>query len=212
VLPLPPEPPPESIAAESGEFEIVMGCRQIAGVSLVVVVLLTVFSGVSYLIGKSAESDPGALGQAPAAQVPHIPSGQAIEPTAQPQSEPSQPGKMPAAAAEAPRASLFADPVPGGVYIQVGAVEKSVAQIWVEGLRTHGLNAFVAAGASDKIFLVLVGPLPGPDAYLHAKDALERIGLLTSGAADWAAIDSTFSNSAGISTLDAFAGPVRKNR
>ena len=35
------------------DFEIVVGRRQIAGASLVAIVLLAVFSGVSYLIGKS---------------------------------------------------------------------------------------------------------------------------------------------------------------
>jgi hypothetical protein len=169
----PPEPPPGQMAVESAEFEIVMGRRQIASVSLVVVVLLAVLSGVSYLIGKSAPA-PVAAGQ-----VPETPAVQAIEPSVPPQ--PAQPAKIPAAEAEAPGSPLFADPVPGAVYIQVGAVEKGVAQIWAEGLRVHGLKAFVAPGLSDRIFRVLVGPLASPDAYQYAKDTLDRIGLETFG-------------------------------
>jgi hypothetical protein len=179
MVPAPPEPPPVQIAAESAEFEIVMGRRQIASVSLVMVVLLAVFSGVSYLIGKSAEPKAAAPAPAPAAQVSQIPVVQAVEPPAQPQ--PRTPVQTPAAQADVSGAPLFAEPVQGAVYIQVGAVEKGVAQIWAEGLRTHGLEAFVAAGPSDRIFRVLVGPLPSPDAYQHVKDALDRIGLATFG-------------------------------
>jgi cell division septation protein DedD len=162
------EPPPVQIASESGEFEIVMGRRQMASVSLVVVVLLAVFSGVSYLIGKSAPAP------APVEQIPQIPVVQAV-------AQPVQPAKMPLADVITPGAPLFAEPIQGAVYIQVGAVEKGVAQIWAEGLRTHGLEAFVASGPSDRIFRVLVGPLPSPDAYQHAKDVLDRIGLATFG-------------------------------
>ncbi len=151
-----------------------MGRRQIASVSLVVVVLLAVLSGVSYLIGKSADPTAAAPAQAPAAQVPETPVVQAVVP-------PAQPAKIPASEAEASGSPLFADPVPGAVYIQVGAVEKGVAQIWTEGLRTHGLKAFIAPGLSDRIFRVLVGPLPSPDAYQYAKDTLDRIGLETFG-------------------------------
>jgi cell division septation protein DedD len=168
IAPPSPEPPPEPIAAESAEFEIVMGRRQIASVSLVGLVLVAVFSGVSYLIGKSTPAP------VPAVQVPETPVVQAAAPL-------PQPDKMPATEAEASGSPLFADPVPGAVYIQVGAVEKGVAQIWTEGLRTHGLKAFVAPGLSDRIFRVLVGPLPSPDAYQYAKDTLDRIGLETFG-------------------------------
>ncbi len=170
VVPAPPE-----ISAENGEFEIVMGRRQMASVSLVVVVLLAVCSGVSYLIGRSLAHKDGEAGPTPVAQVVDPPAAP------QPQPQPSQPDKIPAAEAQASGNPLFADPVPGAVYIQVGAVEKGVAQIWAEGLRTHGLKAFVAPGLSDRIFRVLVGPLPSPDAYQYTKDALDRIGLATFG-------------------------------
>ena len=152
-----------------------MGRRQIAGVSLVVMVLLAVFSGISYLIGKTAESKT--VAPDPAAEVPHNPPVQ----TADPRPQAVQPAQIPAAEASASGTPLFANPIPGAVYIQVGAVEKGVAEIWAEGLRTHGLAAFVAPGLSDRIFRVLVGPLPSPEAYQYAKDALDRIGLETFG-------------------------------
>ena len=64
----------------------------------------------------------------------------------------------PAPVVEAP---LFADPKNGLVYIQMGAVEKGVSVIFAEGLRKHGLTAFVAPGPNDKIFRVLIGPAAG---------------------------------------------------
>jgi cell division septation protein DedD len=78
-----------------------------------------------------------------------------------------------------PEPPLFAEPKAGSVYIQMGAVEKGVSVIFAEGLRKRGLPAFVAPGPSEKIFRVLIGPLPDPAAYMKAKDAVDRIGLAT---------------------------------
>lgn len=174
------EPSPVQVERETEEFEVVLGRRQLAGVGLVAVVVLAVFSGVSYLIGKTAESKVAPPADAPTIHVPEPSAAQAVEPSA-PTPQPAQPVVTPVAGVEASGGPLFADPIPGAVYIQVGAVEKGVAQIWAEGLRTHGMKAFVAPGLSDRIFRVLIGPLPSPDAYQYAKDALDRIGLETFG-------------------------------
>jgi hypothetical protein len=167
-------------AGEGVDFEIVVGRRQIASISLVAVVLMVVFSGVFYLIGKSGAPKPPAptpdpveqvaqtpAVQASAVQAPQIPVAAAVQP----------PLQLEPAAVQTNRMALSGEPVRGAVYIQVGAVEKGVAQIWVEGLRTHGLPAFVAAGPSERIFRVLVGPLPNPEAYQQVKGILDRIGL-----------------------------------
>jgi hypothetical protein len=61
----------------------------------------------------------------------------------------------------------------------MGAVEKGVAVIFAEGLRKHGLVSFVAPGPSEKIFRVLIGPLPDPASYVKAKDVVDKIGLST---------------------------------
>ena len=164
-----PDTPPD---VENGEFEIVVGRRQIASISLVVVVLLAVFSGVSYLIGKTT---------LPKATEP---PAEVINPPAPPAPAPEPP--PPAVEAKSPDpqtsdAPLFDLPSAGQVYIQVGAVEKGLAAIWSEGLRTHGLKAFAAPGPNEKIFRVLIGPLPTPASYQRAKDVLDRIGLAMFG-------------------------------
>jgi cell division septation protein DedD len=76
-------------------------------------------------------------------------------------------------------APIFADPTAGAVYLQMGAVEKGMAVIFAEGLRKHGFNAFVAPGPSEKIFRVLIGPLPDPDSFRRVKDAVDAIDLGT---------------------------------
>ena len=62
--------------------------------------------------------------------------------------------------------------------MQLGAVEKGVAIIMVEGLRKRGFESFVAPGPNDRIFRVLIGPLDA-DGYKSAKNAVEAIGLTT---------------------------------
>jgi cell division septation protein DedD len=168
---------------EFAEFEIVVGRRQIAGAGLVAIVLLAVFSGVSYLIGKSmgptaaAAATSAPMAQTPAVQVP-------VTQTAPPASGPA-PGAIAAmehtATSATTTAPVFAAAIPGKVYLQVGAIEKGLGGIWAEGLRTHGLDAFVAPGPSDKEWRVLIGPLPDPKAFQRAKDTLDRLGVLTFG-------------------------------
>jgi cell division septation protein DedD len=65
----------------------------------------------------------------------------------------------------------------------VGVIEKGLAAVWAEGLRTHGLEAFAAPGPSDGLNLwrVLIGPLPDPQAYQRAKDVLDTLGLTNFG-------------------------------
>lgn len=186
---------------EAAEFEIVLGRRQMASLGLLALVMLAVFSGVSYLIGKSVapKSAVSKAAQEASVEVP-VPPAPAVQAIAQPPatvSEKSTPEKatpqkaVPAEATlakapepasaqvTAPESPLYADPVPGGIYLQMGAVEKGVAAIWAEGLRIHHLAAFVAPGPSEKIFRVLIGPLPDPAAYQEAKKAVTQLELTT---------------------------------
>jgi cell division septation protein DedD len=76
-------------------------------------------------------------------------------------------------------ASLFADPIPGARYIQVGSVDRGVAVILAEGLRTRGFNGFIAPGAKNGVYRVLVGPLRTNAEYQRAKEAVDRMGVST---------------------------------
>jgi len=149
-------------AVENEEFEFVLGGRQVASLLFVFSVVLMICVAASYMAGKSMS--PKEDHAAPAVVAP------------EPEPPPIVLNQEPVSVAEPP---LFAEPKAGSVYIQMGAIEKGVAVIFAEGLRKRGLASFVASGPSEKIFRVLIGPLPDPAAYIKAKDAVDRIGLAT---------------------------------
>jgi hypothetical protein len=155
---------------EQGEFEIVMGRGQLASTMLLMLVLMVVLSGGAYVIGKSASprAVASATGSAPAQVSPP-----AIAPV---ETTPVVPVETSAVSAP-----VYGDQAPGRVYLQVGAVDRGLAGIWAEGLRTHGLDAFVAPGPSEKMWRVVIGPLPTPDSYQRAKAKLDELGINTFG-------------------------------
>ena len=65
----------------------------------------------------------------------------------------------------------------GKVYIQIGAVERGMATLLAEGLRTHGFDSFVAPGPNDKVFRVLIGPLPNPATFQQAMATVNALEL-----------------------------------
>jgi len=88
------------------------------------------------------------------------------------------PAVLPEVSSEAP---MFAEPVAGAMYLQMGAVDKGAAAIFAEGLRKRGFPSFVATGPNASLFRVLIGPLRDTAAYTRTKDALDRIGVNTFG-------------------------------
>jgi hypothetical protein len=160
-LPAATEPAPEPAAATQ-EFEFVLGRRQVASLLFVASIVLMICVAASYVAGKAMSPKTQAAAPPPA-MVAREPDPPPIVLNQEPVPEPP----------------LFAEPKNGSVYIQMGAVEKGVAIIFAEGLRKHGLTAFVGPGPSEKIFRVLIGPLPDPPAYVKAKETVDQIGLAT---------------------------------
>jgi cell division septation protein DedD len=156
------EPEPVVSEAKSEEFEIVLGARQVASVLFVATVIVAVISSIAYLAGKT--STPKKVEAA--APAPPAPMLQATLT----QAPPPKP---------APEAPLFADPVNGAMYLQMGAVEKGIAVIFTEGLRRRGFTAFAAPGPKEHIFRVLIGPIPDSETYRKTKEAVDEIGLST---------------------------------
>lgn len=158
---------------ESGDFEIVLGRRQVASLLFVATVVLVTFASFAYLAGKEATPDaPAAITLSLAIPAPPAPRAQVATPPVAP--KPMAPA--PSTAGEAP---LFANPVVHATYLQMGAVERGIADVLAEGLRRHGLPAFVAPGPNEKIFRVLIGPLTDPQALRAVKDKVDAIGLST---------------------------------
>jgi hypothetical protein len=163
---------------DESAFEIVFSRRRLAGSGVLIAALLAFFSGASYLIGKSAaiQAPPRApqlpvlsTTQVPPAQVPTLPSQ--IDQVPVPQVPPPQPGPA------VTKQPLFAETRTGQLYLQVGVVDKGVAATWAEGLRAHGLDAFVAPGPAEIWGKVEIGPLPDPQSYQRAKDALDELHI-----------------------------------
>ena len=158
--------------SEPAEFEIVLGRSQLASVLFVATVVIAVFSSLAYLAGKSIKPAPRTIEVvrtelAPGAEILPMAADLITDPTP----DPVAPAKN--------EPSLFANPKPGPLYLQMGAVEKGIAVIFVEGLRKHGFEAFVAPGPNDQVFRVLIGPLPDHEAYAQALRALGSIDLIT---------------------------------
>lgn len=145
-------PPPE--VSDHSEFEFVVGKRQIAGLVFLTMVLIALFAGGSYLLGRSAGPvavpEPVIAEAAPAAPVAEI---------------------------VVPEAPLFSTPMKGPVYIQLGAVEKGMATLLTHGVRKLGYTAFVAVGDKPTVFRVLVGPFKTAEDYDRAKAAFSDLGL-----------------------------------
>jgi cell division septation protein DedD len=178
------ESSPDSEAEEkSAEYEIVLGRRQIASLLFIAIVLAVVFSAVSYLAGRTAAPKPVQLPPAPPVAASPVPAPAA--PPATPMIEattsvlPAEPALPIAKRDNKPEPPMFAEPLPGAVYIQMGAVDKGMAMVFAAGLRRYGFDGFVAPGPNEKIFRVLIGPLPDPDSFRRAKAAVDALDLGT---------------------------------
>jgi cell division septation protein DedD len=171
------EPPAE---APKEEYEFVMGARQLAGLGFVAIAAVALFSTISYMTGKAASEIPQIV---PALEVklpqpppPQLSVGDQF--TAYAASLPSKAAETPASS-PLDQGPLFGEPQAGMTYIQMAAVEKAVAGVFVEGLRTHGLSSFATQNSNTNIYRVLIGPLPDPGAYKKAKTEVDKMGLST---------------------------------
>jgi cell division septation protein DedD len=171
---------------EDGEFELILGNRQLLSVFFIVVVLFCVFFTMGYIVGRNSSpvSTPEIASQPrpdtrPAATEPTS-SREATEPvkdtpvtTAAQQTPVQEPRKEsakriiedpPAAKKELPSYKAVvqsnAQPAAGQTYLQLAATVKHEADAMVEVLRKNGF-ASAAQEVPEKpgVFRVLVGPL-----------------------------------------------------
>ena len=150
----------------TSEFELVLGRTQVASWLFVGVIAVAVCGSLAYLAGETVAAKRAHR----AAAVVTAPV-----PAALPQAS-LLPKEEPATKSARP---LVGEPEIGKVYLQVGAVERGMAVILAEGMRVHGFEAFVAPGPNDKIFRVLIGPLPDPDAFREAMLKVDALDLAT---------------------------------
>ncbi len=191
---------------ETGEFELVLGNRQLLSGFFIVVILFAVFFVMGYIVGRNstpatqiaASHDAGtgtpsnarpqaSSGSVPAAQTPpavpaELPKDDAGSDTASKAAAEPQPttraAQLPPAKAEPPAAVAPApvEPAPGDVYLQVTAVKQEDAETVAKTLKDKGFPALLSPGPPGKT-RVLVGPYADRSKLGQAKAELERLGF-----------------------------------
>jgi cell division septation protein DedD len=182
---------------DAGEFELVLGNRQLLSGFFVVVILFAVFFVMGYIVGRNssppsklaANSDASATapvsqtrpqaapGSASAAQSPPAaePAGdKSAEPTRQPAAQSARESDTKAETPAPPAAS--AEPVPGETYLQVMAVKQEEAEVVARTLKAKGFPSSLAPGLKG-LTRVLVGPYTDTATLGKAKAELENSGF-----------------------------------
>ena len=169
---------------EEGEFELILGNRQLISVFLIVVILLGVFFTMGYIVGRnsapvavesrnmqptkpivvepsarSATKDtdqPAPIEPAPQATTP--PAAEKKEPVKPSPSVAAVPEKKPAPPPE-PATSTTVEQPPAGRYWQVVSTGRHEAEIISGAIARRGMKTLVAPAPKEGFFRVLVGPL-----------------------------------------------------
>jgi hypothetical protein len=181
---------------ETGEFELVVGNRQLLSGFFIVVLLFAVAFAMGYVVGQNSPRSTRMSSETAAAAPP---SGEATRPQpAAPKVESPEPPPPPAdsgpAATEppkdaapqpttqAPREAQTAEapaldaPLAPGSYWQAVAVQRHEAEVVAKALKDRGLPAVLSQGPNNLV-RVLVGPYNDVTAMGKAKTELENAGF-----------------------------------
>ena len=184
---------------ETGEFELVVGNRQLLSGFFIAVLLLAVAFAMGYMVGqnsprsgKMADASSGGspvmdrpqptATAAPAAPPPEqaaAPPPGGDNPPAQPERDPAQPAQpstQPAASTTEPPPRQPPTELQPGTCWQVMSVGQSDAEVVVRTLKDKGFPAFTTPGPNN-LTRVLVGPYDTTQAMAHAKTELESAGF-----------------------------------
>ncbi len=163
----------------NGEFEILLGNKQLLSVFFIVLMLMAVFFTMGYVLGRDSASRAAvarspAPSPAPAAQTPAAEDIPTKSAGTQPQSQ--EPGKAAPAAARPP-AQSSAKPAPGEVYLQAIAGNRADAEIVANVLRKKGFPIVLAPGPTEGVLRVLVGPIEDDQTLRKMRAGLEAAGV-----------------------------------
>lgn len=181
---------------DEGEFEIVLGNRQILAVFLIVLLLMGLFFSLGYLAGKRSASTAGtAAGKAQEAPPIQVESrrSEAVETREQAQSTKAPPAAgTPAAAGQSAEAAekatkkepeaparLYVEQPPAGLYLQAAATQRTDAEAMLSFIiGKTGLKGYVAPSPkSPELCRVLIGPLAGNEQVAEARAKLSALGV-----------------------------------
>jgi cell division septation protein DedD len=180
---------------DSGEFELVLGNRQLLSGFFVVALLFGVFFAMGYIVGRNSAPSPKLQAEAasgttavgdvrPAPAAPAEPVKAPEEPAAgppasdapvQPTTQPAREGPSAAPPEPASTAAAVAEPSPGN-YWQVIATQQAQAEIVAKALKDKGFPTSLGPGPNNLV-RVLVGPYQDAQTLGHAKSELENAGF-----------------------------------
>ena len=187
---------------ETGEFELVLGNRQLLSGFAVVAILFGVFFAMGYIVGRNstpsvrttAELQPSAAAssepmraQAPPVVTPPpavdstnaaaVPAAEAPPVAAPPPVRAPEAAKPAERPAEALAAVPTVDTVQPGTYLQVMAIKKQDADVIAKALQGKGFPTLMTPSSREGIFRVMVGPYKDATSLGNAKTELENSGF-----------------------------------
>jgi len=183
---------------DEGEFELILGNRQIMIVFALIVVLLGLFFALGFMVGRNMAPKPAASSSQQPEQVPitvdaskqgpaSAPAPAAETPKQPEATQPAKAGAEPeetkAAAAPAKQpavpSQLYVERPPAGTYLQAAATQRADAETMLSYLISKtGLTGYVAPSPkSSELCRVLIGPLSGNEKIAEARAKLAELGV-----------------------------------
>jgi cell division protein FtsN len=189
---------------DTGEFELVVGNRQLLSGFFIVVLLFAVAFAMGYVVGQNSPRSskltgetaaastpvpvpaPDSARQSPAPSQPAAVNPPADAPAQQPAAAPetpapqqpiAPPARDTAAAPDAGTTDASAPPaLAPGTYWQAMAVQQHEAEVMAAGLKEKGLPVVLTPGTKG-LTRVLVGPYTDKTTLGRAKTELENAGI-----------------------------------
>jgi cell division protein FtsN len=181
---------------DDGEFELILGNRQLVSVFLIVVILLGVFFSMGYIVGRNSSPlitadsrtakpivvDNPARAAAPPAEEPAAPAESSPPAKEIEKPSPTRPAETPTeskpVAAKHPETKPASVGEPAaGTYLQVVATTRADAEIVAESLVKKGFKAMVAPVPGSALNRVLVGPVKDAGDTADVRTRLEAAGF-----------------------------------
>jgi len=186
---------------DNGEFELILGNKQLLSVLFIVIILLGVFFAMGFLAGRSTSTSQVAASRIQQAPPPIVvdtaakssPATASEETAARKQDPPASPeppvsggSSVPPTETAAPPAPVpsganpsgFIETPPAGTYLQVAATRKEDGESMLGLLIKAGLKGYITPSPkSPELVRVLVGPFSGGEGMAEAREALKRLGI-----------------------------------
>lgn len=177
---------------EQGEYELILGNKQLLSVLFIVIVLLGIVFAMGFLAGRStgaaiAKSNergpivvdsPQRKGAEQRANLEPVPTSDETPQQTQASAPPKEQEKPAAPPKAVPTTSGDAAAPGPGTYLQVAATTRQQADNMLQLLADKGFRVATApAPKNPELFRVLVGPLPAGEDMARTRESLRALGI-----------------------------------